>query len=145
MRSQKRRDVQIIHRLLPRRANIQQIKHLPPDHTLLSPPILTQEALRPSKSFCQLLRSVYLSGIRDISEEEKDLELGVCRTKILKFVWPGVGSSDENLGDYPLADRKTWSEGLVGGVGYRRRSVVDADPRGEPAKGLESPGEPFQL
>ena len=57
----------------------------------------------------------------------------------MEFVWPGVGGSDENLGDNPLADRKTGSEGLVGDVGYRGRGIMDADPRGEPAESLESP------
>ena len=41
---------------------------------------------------------------------------------------------EEGLGNYLLADWKTWSERLVGNVGYRGRKVVDADPRGEAAK-----------
>ena len=57
----------------------------------------------------------------------------------MELVRSGVGGSDECLGDYPLADRKTGSKRLVGDVGYRGRGVVDADPRGEPTKGLESP------
>ena len=57
----------------------------------------------------------------------------------MEFIWSGVSGSDEGLGNYPLADWKTGSERLIGDVGYRGRSVVDADPRGEAAKGLESP------
>lgn len=79
-----------------------------------------------------------MSGLRNISKEDYDFEFRVGRTEILKFVWSGVGGLDKNLGDYPLADWKAWSKGLVGDVGDRRRSVVDADPRGEPPEGLES-------
>ena len=139
MRSQKCWNVQVIHDLLPCRTNGQQLKHFPPHHSRLCPPILTQEALRLSKRFSQLLRSFCLSGIRDISNEDQDLEFRISWTEVLKFVWSGVGGSDESLGDYSLADQKAGGEGLVGDFSYRGRSIVDADPRGEPAEGLEGP------
>lgn len=139
MRPQKRRNVQVVHRLLPRSANRQQLKHLPPHSACLGPPVLTQEALRLSQSLGQLLRSSQLNGVRDISEEEQNFEFRVGRAEVLEFVWSGVSGSDEGLGNYPFADWKTRSKRLVGDVGYRRRGIVDADPRGETAKGLESP------
>ena len=129
------------HCLFPRRADGQQFKHLPPRNTGFGPPILTQEALRLSKSFGQLLGSFCLSWLHDIPKEDYDLKFRVCRAEILKFVRPRVGGSDENLGYYPLADWKAWSKGLVGDVGDRRRSVVNADPRSEPPEGLESPSD----
>ena len=139
MRSQKRRNIQVTHHLLPRCADGQKFKHLPPHYTRLSPSVLTQEALRLSKSFSQLLRSLRLNGIRDIPEEYQDFEFGICWTEILELVRSRVGGSDESLGDYPLADRKTGSEGLICDVRYRGWGIVDADPRGESAEGLESP------
>ena len=80
-----------------------------------------------------------MSGIRDVSNEDQDLEFRVGWTGVLKLVWSGVGGSDEILGDYSLADQKAGGEGLVGDFSYRGRSIVDADPRGEPAEGLEGP------
>ena len=139
MRSQEGRNVQVIYHLLPRGTDGQQLKHLPPHHPQFGPPIPTQEADRLSKSFSQPPRSLRLNGIRDIPEEYQDFESGVCRTEILEFVWSRIGGSDESLGDYPLANRKTGSEGLVCDVRYRGWGIVDADPRGEPAEGLESP------
>ena len=139
MRSQEHRNIQIARCLLPRRTNGQQLKHLPPHHTRLSPPVLTQEALRLPKSSSQLLGSFCLTGLRYVPKEDYDLEFCIGRAEVLKFVWSGVSSSDKSLGDYPLADWKTGGKGLVCDVDDRRRSVVDADPRGEPPKGLESP------
>jgi len=127
------------HCLFPRHTNGQQLKHLPPRNARLGPPVLTQETLRLPKSFGQLLGSLYLSWFRDVPKEYYDLEFCVGRAEILKFVGSGVGGSDKSLGDYPLADWKAWSKGLVGDVGDRRRGVMDTDPRGEPSKGLESP------
>jgi len=127
--------------LFPRRTNGQQLKHLPPRNARLGPPVLTQEALRLSKSIGQLLGSLCLSWLRDIPKEYNDFEFRVGWAEILKFVWPGVGGSDESLGDYPLADWKAWSNGLVGDVGDRRWGVVDTDPRGEPPEGLEGPSD----
>ena len=141
MGSQEHWNIQIAHCLFPRSANGQQLKHLPSSRARLSSPILSQEALRLSKSFGQLLGSFCLGGFSDVPKEDNDLEFRVGRAEILKFVWSGVCSSDESLGDYPLADWKTWSKGLVGDVCDRRRSVVDADPRGESSEGLEGPGD----
>lgn len=129
----------MIHRLLPRCTNSQQVKSLPPHDASLGSPVLAQEALRFTESLSQLVRPFRLSGVRNVSKEDQDLEFGICWAKILEFVWPGVGRPDESLRKYTLADEEPRSKRLVGDVGYRGRSVMDSYSRGKPPKGLESP------
>ena len=78
-------------RLFLRRTDGQQFEHLPPRNARLSPPVLTQEALRLSKSLSQLLGTFGLSGLYNIPQEDYNFEFRVSRTEILKFVWSGVG------------------------------------------------------
>ena len=127
MRPQECRNVQVIHRLLPRRTNSQQVKDLPPHDASLGSPILAQETLWFAESLSQLVRPFHLSGVSNVSKEDQDLEFGICWTKILEFIWPGVGRPNESLRKYALADNEARSERLVGDVGYRGRSVMNSD------------------
>ena len=70
MWSQEVWNIQVIHHLLPRSTDIQQVKHLPPNNTWLGPPVFTQETVRLSECLSQLLRSFHLSRVGDVTEED---------------------------------------------------------------------------